>query len=778
MPSLDAATRITGVLIQALIVYTGYLIPADSMRVWFAWLRRADPIAYAFEALMVNEFYNLQIQCVPPFLVPEGPGTAVQYQSCTLQGSTPGSDVVAGENYVYTEYSYRHDHLWRNWGIICAFFVGFVVLTMIGMEMQKPNKGGAAQTIFKFGQAPASVAAALEKGSTPEDEESGSKSGDTLNEKEGDKEENSDNQEQKGVAKNTTIFTWRNVNYHIPAKHETKTLLKDQQGYVRPGKLTALMGSSGAGKTTLLNVLAQRIQFGHVEGEFLIDGQPLPKSFQRASGYAEQMDIHEPTATVLEALQFSAQLRQPREVPYKEKMQYVEEVLDIMEMRDLAGAVIGVPGAGLDPESRKRLTIAVELASKPELLLFLDEPTSGLDSQAAFNITRLLKKLSASGQAILCTIHQPSAILFEHFDELILLESGGRTVYHGELGHDSKTLLKYFEANGAEKCPPNTNPAEYMLEAIGAGNPDYEGKDWGDVWDESDERKSRSEDIEKMISEKKDHGDKGKVSDDREFAMPFMTQLKAVMFRRFTTIWRTPDYIVGIMMLHIVTGLFNGFTFYNIGETQIDMQSRLFSIFLVLTIAPPLIQQLQPKFIEFRSLFKSREGQSRIYSWWAFAISATVVEIPYRIVAGTLYWCCWYWPVFRSTTKTATYPAAVVWLFLILFEIFYTTFGQMIAALAPNELLASLLVPVFFTFVISFCGVVVPAMALPHFWHSWMYYLTPFHYLLEGLLGMVIHNEPIRCSTKELAIFPPPPGQTCQQYAGAYATQSGGYVGK
>lgn len=322
---------------------------------------------------MVNEFYNLEIQCVAPFLVPEGAGTSVQYQSCTLQGSTPGTAIVNGESYVQTEYSYRRDHLWRNWGIICAFFVFFLVLTMIGMELQKPNKGGAAQIIFKQGEAPASVTAALEKGSTPEDEESGSKSGDTLNEKEGEKEaSDSDNQEEKGVAKNTTVFTWRNVNYHIPSGHETKTLLKDQQGYVRPGKLTALMGSSGAGKTTLLNVLAQRIKFGHVEGEFLIDGQPLPKSFQRASGYAEQMDLHEPTATVLEALQFSAQLRQPREVSYEDKMKYVQEVLDIMEMRDLAGAIIGVPGNGLDPESRKRLTIAVELASKPELLLFLD----------------------------------------------------------------------------------------------------------------------------------------------------------------------------------------------------------------------------------------------------------------------------------------------------------------------------------------------------------------------------------------------------------------------
>jgi len=280
-----------------------------------------------------------------------------------------------------------------------------------------------------------------------------------------------------------------------------------------------------------------------------------------------------------------------------------------------------------------------------------------------------------------------------------------------------------------------------------------------------------------MISTRSSEGDKAKASDSREYAMPFMTQLRTVMSRRFTAYWRTPSYIVGIMMLHIFTGLFNGFTFYNIKDSQIDMQSRLFSIFLTLTIAPPLIQQLQPKFIEFRSLYKTREGQSKIYSWWCFAISATVVEIPYRIVAGTLYWCCWYWPVFRSSVVArGTFTSASVWLFVVLFEIFYTTFGQMIAALAPNELLASLLVPVFFTFVISFCGVVVPAIALPHFWHSWMYYLTPFHYLLEGLLGLVVHNEPINCAQKELAIFSPPPGQTCQQYAGGYATSSGGYV--
>lgn len=171
------------------------------------------------------------------------------------------------------------------------------------------------------------------------------------------------------------------------------------------------MGASGAGKTTLLNALAQRLNFGTVTGEFLVDGRPLPKSFQRATGFAEQMDVHESTATVREALQFSALLRQPKEVPVEEKYAYCQTILDLLEMNDIAGATIGTIGEGLNQEQRKRLTIGVELASKPELLMFLDEPTSGLDSAAAFNIVRFLRKLADAGQAILCTIHQPSAVL-------------------------------------------------------------------------------------------------------------------------------------------------------------------------------------------------------------------------------------------------------------------------------------------------------------------------------------------------------------------------------
>lgn len=203
------------------------------------------------------------------------------------------------------------------------------------------------------------------------------------------------------------------------------------------------------------------------------------------------------------------------------------------------------------------------------------------------------------------------------------------------------------------------------------------------------------------------------------------------------------------------------------------MQSRLFSIFLTLTIAPPLIQQLQPKFLHFRSLYATRERSSKIYSWVAFVIAAILVEIPYSLIAGTFYWCCWYWGV---GFPRDTYTSACVWLFIMSFELFYVGFGQAIASFSPNELLASLLVPVFFTFVVSFCGVLVPAQSLPSFWRAWMYPLTPFHYLLEGLLGLVVHDIPIVCETKELAIFNHPPGYTCQTYVGPYAASAGGYV--
>lgn len=96
----------------------------------------------------------------------------------------------------------------------------------------------------------------------------------------------------------------------------------------------------------------------------------------------------------------------------EEKYEFVEKVIDMLNMRDFANAVVGTPGEGLNVEQRKLLTIGVELAARPKLLLFLDEPTSGLDSQSSWAICAFLRKLADAGQAVLCTVHQPTHLTY------------------------------------------------------------------------------------------------------------------------------------------------------------------------------------------------------------------------------------------------------------------------------------------------------------------------------------------------------------------------------
>lgn len=133
------------------------------------------------------------------------------------------------------------------------------------------------------------------------------------------------------------------------------------------------MGATGAGKTTLLDVLADQTKTGRTGGDVFIDDRPRDNTgnFRRRMGYDQQNDIHLPTSTVREALQFSSLLRQSRKKSRKDKLAYVETVLDMLDMKACADAVIGVMGEGLNVEQRKRLSIATEMVAMPDLVLFL-----------------------------------------------------------------------------------------------------------------------------------------------------------------------------------------------------------------------------------------------------------------------------------------------------------------------------------------------------------------------------------------------------------------------
>ncbi|KAG2502582.1 hypothetical protein JM16_009636, partial [Phytophthora kernoviae] len=247
---------------------------------------------------------------------------------------------------------------------------------------------------------------------------------------------------------------------------QTIDLLKGISGFALPGTITALMGSSGAGKTTLMDVIAGRKTGGSIKGQVLLNGHPATDlAIRRATGYCEQMDIHSDASTFREALTFSAFLRQDADVPDSQKYDSVNECLDLLDLHPIANQII----RGSSTEQMKRLTIGVELAAQPSVL-FLDEPTSGLDARSAKLIMDGVRKVADTGRTIICTIHQPSALVFSVFDSLLLLKRGGEMVFFGDLGVKATNMVAYFESiDGVSKLEESSNPATWMLGVIGAG---------------------------------------------------------------------------------------------------------------------------------------------------------------------------------------------------------------------------------------------------------------------------------------------------------------------
>jgi ABC-type multidrug transport system ATPase subunit len=364
--TISQAMGLAGVMILALVVYTGFVLPVPSMHPWFEWIHYLNPIYYAFEILVANEFHGRDFPCSQ--FVPSYADLAGTAFSCSVIGSVAGEQTVNGDRYIWLNYKYTYAHVWRNLGILFAFLVGFMAIYFIACELNSSTTSTAEALVFRRGHEPAYMRRGQEKSGDDVENTTGAPV----------KQSSSDGEDGQGMSAiqpQTDVFTWRDVSYDIEIKGEPRRLLDHVSGWVKPGTLTALMGVSGAGKTTLLDVLAHRTSMGVITGDMFVNGKGLDASFQRKTGYVQQQDLHLETATVRESLRFSALLRQPASVSLKEKYDYVEQVIGMLRMEDFAEAIVGVPGEGLNVEQRKLLTIGVELAAKPKLLLFLDEPT-------------------------------------------------------------------------------------------------------------------------------------------------------------------------------------------------------------------------------------------------------------------------------------------------------------------------------------------------------------------------------------------------------------------
>ncbi|PRP76487.1 hypothetical protein PROFUN_15157 [Planoprotostelium fungivorum] len=762
-PSLFLSQQAMGIFLILLLVYCGYFIPYYQMRPWLIWVHWINPLGYAFKGLYLNEMNGLIFDCTTTGHLPAGPEyTDPAYRVCALPGSVAGQTQTDGRVYVQTALDFNTDQMSIDIAAVCFLWIFFVAVNCLAVEYLQWTSGGFTRKVYKGGKAPREnqIEDADRKDISP-----------------------SSGELERVMTMSGSVFMWKDIQYTVPVKGGKRLLLDHVSGWIKPGQMTALMGSSGAGKTTLLDVLAQRKTQGKVEGTMLLDGSPLKRDFERITGYVEQMDVHNGFVTVREALRFSAKLRQESDISVEDKYQYVEKVLHMMEMSSLGECLIGSldTGIGISVEERKRLTIGMELVARPHIL-FLDEPTSGLDAQSSYNIIKFCRKLADAGMPLVCTIHQPSSVLFEHFDRLLLLARGGKTVYFGDIGTKSSTLTGYFEKNGVRKCLEEENPAEYILEAIGAGVSGSTTKDWPVIWNDSPEHKGVQDELDRLSEARKaDSGEKAK-----EFATSTWYQFVQLYIRMNVVFWRSPNYNAGRIIQAIAVGLIVGFSYWDLGNSTSDLQQRVLAIFQILILGIMLIVAAQPQFMMLRELFK-RDYSSKFYSWFPFSLSMIVVEIPYLTLAATLCVVCCYWSVGLDSTPLNGF---YFWIAFVVFMYMVVAFGQLIASMSPNVGLAMLILPIFNTFLFLFSGVLAPPSTLPYFWRSWcvsvalslflirlrMYPLDPFHYFLEGVLTTVLQPLTIVCSERDLHTYNVPPGQTCGSYSAAFLSRTTGYV--
>lgn len=156
--------------------------------------------------------------------------------------------------------------------------------------------------------------------------------------------------------------------------------------------MLALLGGSKRSKTTLLKCLAGRIPLnGSIRGNLQANGIKISATFSRLTGYVEKLDAHQHYLSVRESLQFSAALRLDQGISPMSHQIHVELVLNQLDLLPYTNKLVGSlhDATRKTFEIAKKITIAVELAANPSLIL-LEEPLSGLDITEIQSILRIL----------------------------------------------------------------------------------------------------------------------------------------------------------------------------------------------------------------------------------------------------------------------------------------------------------------------------------------------------------------------------------------------------
>ncbi|XP_050308153.1 ATP-binding cassette sub-family G member 4 [Anthonomus grandis grandis] len=534
-----------------------------------------------------------------------------------------------------------------------------------------------------------------------------------------------------------------------------KTILKGVNGKFKSGELTGIMGPSGAGKSTLMNILAG-YRTSNLEGSVLINNKERSlRRFRKMSCYIMQDDCLQPHLTVQEAMTVSANLKIGKNVSNSEKKAIINEVMEILGLSDCKHT----PSVCLSGGQRKRLSIALELVNNPPVMFF-DEPTSGLDSSSCFQCLCLLKSLARGGRTIICTIHQPSARLFEMFDNLYMLAEG-QCIYRGPV----MNLVPFLSGMNLN-CPSYHNPADYVMEVACGEHGDYVQKlvvavnagRCNTVLSKALEatQKVISNDIAKETTQIKSNGDclslpngsaKGTglapptcttslldssenlTQDKHGFPTSGFHQFLVLFMRSVCIIFRDKTLTRLRLVAHFIVGILIGAIFYGIGNDAAKVMSNAGCLFF--TVMFMMFTAMMPTILTFpleMSVFV-REHLNYWYSLKAYYFAKTLADIPFQIALTTCYIVGVYFITDQPLDPTRFFMFLLI---AVLTALVSQSFGLLVGA-AFNIESGVFLGPISTIPMVLFSGFFAKLQDIP-FYFQWLPYLSYVKYSFEGTM--------------------------------------------